>query len=241
MRTSLVVHIAAGSLALLCGYVALYAAKGGRLHRKVGLVFVYAMLTMCFFGGLMAAVTGVWATVNISAAIITAYLVTTSLTTVRPPGRASRWLHPALMLIALGVGLADLTWGLEAIANGGKRGEIPAFPYFLFGITGLLASAGDFRVMRSGALRGAPRLARHLWRMSFALFIAAMSFFFGQADVFPEKLRVMPVLALPVLAVLVTMLYWLWRVRSKRGVRGVFRANAPRGGAMTPRTSVHIA
>jgi hypothetical protein len=56
--------------------------------------------------------------------------------------------------------------------------------------------------------------------MTFALFIAAMSFFFGQADVFPEPLRIMPLLAVPVLVVLVAMLYWLWRVRSKRGVRG---------------------
>lgn len=225
MRMSLVVHVVAGSLALLCGYVALYAAKGGRLHRRSGLVFVGAMLTMCFFGGLMAAVTGVWATVNISAAIVTAYLVITSLTTMRPPSAAWQWLHPALMLVALGIGLVDLAWGIEAIANGGKRGEIPAFPYFLFGVSALLAGAGDFRVLRSGALRGVPRLVRHLWRMSFALFIAAMSFFFGQADVFPEALRIMPLLALPVLAVLVTMLYWVWRLRVSRSVRGLARVS----------------
>ena len=35
-----------------------------------------------------------------------------------------------------------------------------------------------------------------------------MSFFIGQADEFPEALRIMPLLALPVLAVLVTMLDW---------------------------------
>ena len=31
-----VVHIAGGSLALLSGYVALYASKGQSLHRKAG-------------------------------------------------------------------------------------------------------------------------------------------------------------------------------------------------------------
>ena len=56
-------------------------------------------------------------------------------------------------------------------------------------------------------------LRRHLWRMCFALFIAALSFFIGQARVFPKPVRIFPLLALPVLAVLVTMLYWLWRVR----------------------------
>ena len=82
------------------------------------------------------------------------------------------------------------------------------------------------RMMRSGPLQGAKRLARHLWRMCFALFIAALSIFIGQADVIPEQFRNRGFLALPVLAVLVTMLYWLWRVRRKRAIRGVVAVNA---------------
>ena len=104
---------------------------------------------------------------------------------------------------------------------------MPAFPFFLFGVVGLLATVGDLRVMRSGPLRGAARLARHLWRMSFALFIAALSFFIGQAKVIPKPVRVTPLLVLPVLAVLVTMLYWLWRVRVRRSLRGIVGLRAP--------------
>jgi hypothetical protein len=63
--------------------------------------------------------------------------------------------------------------------------------------------------------------------MCFALFIAAMSFFIGQSDEFPKAMRVMPVLALPVLAVLVTMIYWLWRVRIRRSLRGIVRVGTP--------------
>ena len=44
---TLLVHILAGGLALVFGYVALYAAKGATLHRKSGMLSVYAMLTMC--------------------------------------------------------------------------------------------------------------------------------------------------------------------------------------------------
>ena len=62
--------------------------------------------------------------------------------------------------------------------------------------------------------------------MSFALFIAALSFFIGQAKVIPEPFRIMPLLALPVLAVLVTMFYWLWRVRFRRSLRGIVVARA---------------
>jgi hypothetical protein len=38
------VHIIAGTLGLLTGYVALYAAKGGTLHRKSGMLFVYTTI-----------------------------------------------------------------------------------------------------------------------------------------------------------------------------------------------------
>jgi hypothetical protein len=60
--------------------------------------------------------------------------------------------------------------------------------------------------------------------MSFALFIAALSFLIGQAKVIPKPIRIMPLLALPVLAVLVTMIYWLWRVRIRQSFPGIVRA-----------------
>lgn len=220
--TLLPIHIAAGAIGLVSGYVALYAAKGGTLHRNSGVVFVGAMLTMCAGGFVLAvAANSAWTTVNTSAALMTAYLVITSLMTVRPP--ATGWRQPliAVMVVAFVVGAVDLAFGLEAIATGGGRNGVPAFPYLLFGLVGVLASRGDFRMLRAGPLAGAARLRRHLWRMSFALFIAAMSFFFGQAKVIPKALRIMPLLALPVFAALLTMLYWLWRTRSSRKIRRV--------------------
>jgi len=121
-----------------------------------------------------------------------------------------------------------LIFGYVALC-GGRRSGIPAFPFFMFGVIALLASAGDLRILRSAPLRGAARLSRHLWRMSFALFIAALSFFIGQAKVLPKPIRVPGLLALPVLAVLVTLLYWLWRIRRD----GVSR----RAGRLQPRAS----
>ena len=222
MRMTLVVHILAGSFALLTGFIALYSVTGLTLHRKSGMLFVYAMLIMCA-GGMVVALGkgGAWSWVNFRAAVLTAYLVITALTTVRPLASGSPWLNVGGMLVALSVGLISLTFGFEAIANGGRRDGVPAFPFFLFGIVGLLACAGDYGVIRSGALTGARRLARHLWRMTFALLIAAMSFFFGQAKVIPKPIRIPALLALPVLAVLVTMLYWLWRVRIRQSFKNV--------------------
>src|SRR5438045_4379064 len=73
--------------------------------------------------------------------------------------------------------------------------------------------------MRSGMPRGAPRLARHLWRMCFALFIAAGSFFSVRARVakiLPEPFTTAPMRALPIVLLFGAMFYWLWRVRGRR-------------------------
>ena len=76
-------------------------------------------------------------------------------------------------------------------------------------------------------IEGARRLARHLWRMGFAMFIATASFFVGQPKVFPEPLRgAFALRAIPVVMFIAVTLYWLVRVRRKRqrapmtGVRG---------------------
>jgi uncharacterized membrane protein len=74
-------HILAGVLALVFGYAALYAAKGGKLHRRSGMLFVYAMVTMSLTGALMAAIAG--SQTNMVAGVLTFYFVTTALITVR--------------------------------------------------------------------------------------------------------------------------------------------------------------
>jgi hypothetical protein len=82
-----------------------------------------------------------------------------------------------------------------------------------------LAAIGDIRVLRFGALRGGPRLARHLWRMCFALFIAAGSFFSIEervARILPAPFATGPMRALPILLLFGAMFYWLWRVRGRR-------------------------
>lgn len=230
MRPDLLVHILAGGVGIAAGFVALYAAKGAALHRKSGMLFVYAMLVVSVVGAVMAAARGVEPAVNVPAGALTAYLVITGLTTVRPPRWWSRRLDVGVMLAGLSFSVADLAFGFAALSGAfGRRWML--FPFFLFGTVGLLASAGDARMIRAGTLRGAPRLARHLWRMSFALAIAALSFFVGQAKVFPQAIRIPALLALPVLAVLVTMLYWLWRVRVRRSLLGIVSASPGAAGA----------
>ena len=233
MKPIYLVHIIAGTLGLVSGFAALYASKGARFHRRSGMLFVYVMLTMCIAGLAMALGRNVAPSVNVPAALITAYLVITSLATVKPPSRGGRWLLLGGMAVVLAVVIADAVFAVQAV-NGHAPDGMPAFPFFMFGIIGLLGLVGDARVLVAEPLRGAPRLARHLWRMCMALFIASLSFFIGQADEFPEALRIMPLLASPILIVLSTMVYWLWRVSIKRSLRGVVERAASQPGSGTP-------
>jgi uncharacterized membrane protein len=39
-------HVVAAAIALVSGFIALYAFKGGTLHRKSGTIFAYSMLAI---------------------------------------------------------------------------------------------------------------------------------------------------------------------------------------------------
>jgi uncharacterized membrane protein len=73
-------HLVAGLIGLAAGVVALYALKGGKLHRKSGMFFVYAMLLVAGSGVVMATLEG--QKLNLLGGLLTFYLVTTALLTV---------------------------------------------------------------------------------------------------------------------------------------------------------------
>ena len=223
-----ILHIAAGSVGIISGFFALFAAKGAERHRRAGMIFVFSMLAMSVGGLSLAILLNSSPAVNGSAAVLTAYLVATGAMTVKPLRFNTRAITIGGMAIVAVLAVLDFRFGAEAIANGGKRDGIPAFPFVMFGSVALLAFAGDYRVLRSGPLVGARRLARHLWRMCYALFIAALSFFIGQAKVIPKPIRIFPLLVLPVLTVLVAMLYWMWRIRIRQSLRGMVVNGIPR-------------
>lgn len=214
MRAVLTMHIATGALALVAGFIALFASKGARLHRNSGLIFVGAMVVMGLTGAMVGAL--MRENGNVLGGMFAAYLVVTGLTTVRVfPG--SRWVELAAMFVALAFGLIGVTAGLDVLARGEfAENGVPAPMLLFMGTVALLAAVSDVRVIRFGSLSGRARLTRHLWRMSFALWVAAGSFFLGQADEFPEALRIWPLLSIPVALPLLAILSWRWKLRGKR-------------------------
>ena len=214
--TLLPIHIIAGLIGLVSG--ALSAAKGAKLHRKGGMIFVYAMLVVAITGTVMGSLISEMAAVL--PGLLTFYLVLTSFLAVRR-SLALRfpWIDLGAMLLGLTVGIASVRIGLEALDSAAGT----AVMYFMFGGVALLAVLGDLRLILARGIQGSHRIARHLWRMCFALFLASISLFIGQAQVFPEPLRSSGLLPLPVLLVLFLMFYWLVRVLFTQWYRRVYK------------------
>lgn len=219
------IHIAAGGLAIILGAAALSVKKGGRIHRRSGMAFVYSMLVMGATASILEFLESASAT-NIVAALMTVYFVGTAVTTVRPPSQWTRMINAAALTVAVSLGILSIIGGVRGVsAPGLSPGGVPfrtiGVMSFILAAVLLVSAAGDLRVMRSGMPVGGPRLRRHLWRMCFALFIAAGSFFSIRervAKILPEPFTSGPMRALPILLLFGTMFYWMWRVRGRRAV-----------------------
>lgn len=206
-------HISMGMLGLLAGAASMTFRKGSPLHRKAGNVFFVSMLIMSGTGLYISLfITPVMP--NVMGGSLTFYLTATAWATVwRKPGESGR-LEIVAALWGLAVAITGITFGLQA-ANS-PNGTLDKFPYqfyFIFASVALLGTALDARMIARGGLTGAARTTRHLWRMSFALFMAVGSLFLGQAKLFPAAVRESGILPVPVLLVIGAFLYWLIRIR----------------------------
>ena len=209
---SLVVHITAGILAILAGYVAIFAAKGAGLHRRSGMIFVYAMIVM----GLAATAVAIFRDLpgSLLGGPLAAYFVITALTTVRPIDRRLDILMLALVSIVSVLSFARV---VEATSQGRTSvNGVPVAMTLLFAVVTLLAAISDVRLMRGAVLAKPSRIASHLWRMCFGFWIATGSFFIGQMGKFPVWLQKPALMAIPAMLPLVLMAYWLWRIRARR-------------------------
>ena len=218
---SLSFHVAAGGAALVAGYIAIAARKGGTWHRRSGIVFVYAMIAM----GLVAVGIAVYEGKEDNAAgAFTAYLIFTAWTTVKPLGAGRRAVDIALMLFAFALAAGGYVRAFAALDMPGNQMEgVPAGMMFFMTTVVLLAGIGDARMILAGGIQGTRRLARHLWRMCFGLFIASGSFVAQLAMMkdAPGWLRSVPVMVLLGSAPLVVLVYWMWRVRLRQNLRGL--------------------
>jgi uncharacterized membrane protein len=227
-----IVHICAGALGLLSGTAAMSFRKGSPRHVLAGRIFVASMLTMAI-GAMYLAILRQEPN-NFWGGLMTFYLIGTAWLTVRRrDGETSRFDWVAL-LIPLAIGILFWMNGLRVVRSGASSQDgVPVGMTFFMGSVMLLAAAGDVRMLVRGGVFGAKRIARHLWRMCFGLFIAAGSFFLGPSN---RPLRLLSAVGLgqhlpsalfsPTLYLILTVLplimliFWLVRVRFTNAYKG---------------------
>jgi|SRR5215467_14353425 len=208
----LTLHISGGLMGVLSGAVAIVFRKGFRWHALAGQIFVVAMLTMAGSGATLAVMKQ--QTSNILGGTLTFYLVATAWMTARRGDREKAGLFEwSALALALVAGIAEVILGARVtLGISAKAPGVPLAMYFIFAAVMLLAASGDIRWMVQGGAFGTKRLVRHLWRMTFAFFIATGSFFLGQQKVFPVAWRGAPIWWVLGLFPLVLLIGWLGRV-----------------------------
>jgi len=218
---------------LLSGTAAIAFRKGSPRHVLAGKVFVASMLTMAAFAVYLAIVRH--QPNNIGGGIFTFYLIGTAWLTARRRDGETIRLDWVALLIPLALGI--LTWmnGLKVVRSGASSQDgVPVGMSFFMGSVMLLAAAGDVRMLVRGGAFGAKRIARHLWRMCFGLFIASGSFFLGPSN---RPLRLLSTVGLGkylspalfgttlylilTLLPLILLIFWLIRIRLANAYRKI--------------------
>jgi hypothetical protein len=228
----LIAHISAGTLGLLSGTAAMSFRKGSTRHVLAGKIFVASMLTMGVLAVYLAIVRH--QPNNIGGGILTVYLIGTGWLTARRRDWETSRFDWVVLLIPLALGI--LTWmnGVKVVRSGASSQDgVPVGMTFFMGSVMLLAGTGDVRMLVRGGVFGAKRIARHLWRMCFGLFIAAGSFFLGPSN---RPLRLLSAVGLgrhlspalfgttlySILSILplILLIFWLVRVRFTTEYKG---------------------
>jgi hypothetical protein len=215
-----VLHVGGGALAFASGMVAVLARKGGRLHRTAGTVFFASMLLMAAFAAWLGVVLP--DLVNLFIAVFAVYLVATGWMTVhRKAGVVGSPEKVALVVsLCLCAPFAILSFQLAAGLPPLFRSTVPLkgpvlIALYVFTSVIAIAAISDARLVLAGGVFGAPRIARHLWRMCLGLTLAAGSAFTNGLPRLLPALRHAPLilLFLPQFLLLGLLVFWLIRVR----------------------------
>lgn len=210
----LLAHIGGGTLGMVGGATAMFAAKGGELHIVAGRVFLGGMLVMAAIGAGVAPFLDEGQRPNTVAGVLAFYLVLSGWNAVRHQTLTAGRFELVGFVIALLAAAAGAIFTIQAAndPSGTVDGSPPqAFTFFV--TVGTFAAAGDLNLLLRGSLTGPARIARHLWRMCTGTFIAAGSFFLGQQQLFPKEIQNSSLLFVPVLLPLAVLAFWMLRVR----------------------------
>ncbi|WP_300527620.1 hypothetical protein [Maricaulis sp.] len=223
-------HIIAGTFCVVGGAVAFTAPKGRPVHRAGGSVFFYTMLIASISGAVLGLLEPERLLITAFAGMLGSYLVLTGWSTARwsrSQTGAQAGVLEVISALLIAVTMAALVI-LGVIALGSPDGVFLGFLadyYFMLATMCGLGLVFDLSLVWRRAISDRARIARHLWRMGLAYFIAVGSFFTGPgARVFPQGLRESGLLSLPEAVTAILIVFWLIRTAFNRPRRKEVKA-----------------
>jgi hypothetical protein len=190
----LLFHIIAGSFVLLFGIGALIFSKGEKLHRYSGNLFFFSLLLMAGSGAYFAD--------DPTIAISSVYFASTAWVIVLMPEKKIGVFDIVAFIV---ISVISANFFYAAITS--EPGFMVTM-FYIFGSVALLAALLDLNMIIRGGISGAHRIARHLWRMCYALLGAVLSFVANTSDKWPNFIDA----NLPIYLLILIIFYWLIRV-----------------------------
>ena len=211
----LIFHICAGAIALLAGYAVIVMKKGRQAHKNLGRIYVLAMLTLGITGTYIAIIRDV--PLSMLNGLVLCYFVLSSLNIIWQKPNHTNFMDNILFtsVTMLTISFAWYAYQTTQTTNG-QLGGFGTPAYIVFGSVMAICTLADFRYLKRGGLDGNSRLARHLWRMFFPLFMSTSAFFLGQAKHLPELFQRIELLLVPVVLVILSGIYWFVRVNKQK-------------------------
>lgn len=158
----LVLHIAAGTLALLSGVAAALLRKGGKGHVRSGRCYAWSMLVVSASALALASLRP--SPFLFAIGLFSFYLVFTGWrAALRRDGRPQR-IDMVATVVMLATAATMLLWGLRA-SLAGQAGSDQPLVLLAFGALGLWLAVTDVGWLKRGGDTGKARIARHLGRM----------------------------------------------------------------------------
>lgn len=187
-------HIITGTILFISGFGSLLFSKGEKLHRISGNIF--------FFFLLLSAGTAAILSDDPTIAFTSIYFASTAwIVTLRIEKKTGMFEIIAFLAISL---LCSRYFYVAVTSE-------PSFMvtmYYIFGNVALIAALLDLNMIIRGGLSGKHRIARHLWRMCYALLGAVLSFVANASDYWSEYFAE----DLPIYFMIVILFYWLIKV-----------------------------
>lgn len=204
------IHTPAGTVGLLTAGFAMFAKKGGALHRRAGAWFTVSMMVMLASGTAAACLKN-----SLDDMMLGAFVMYTVFTAWLAAHHKTN--EPGLMEIAALIWVTGLAVSAFAISMGRLEVQAPV-AYLMWGGLAILFALGDMRNLCHSGLSGTQRIIRHVWRIGFSLVWAALAFTDKIVKMMGANVKGMQgeqlllIVGIPTVLIMISILYWIIKI-----------------------------